>query len=245
METVFTGTKFDLSPWLIANTATAFVIFPFHDSELILQSQITGLFSHFLPNLHAIILVDSGFILQSPITRSLLNQYGERLKFIQQKNDDSSGVVLMEAIAYALDKGAKNVIQLANFSQDEINYLPEMLRHTKQYDLIIGSRFLEKQEFRCPQKQMQFTIDRWLNRTLLNRLLGGRLTDATSQVRCWSRVALELIVARLRLRNPHLLNLEMVYLSTRNDLRIMEFPIDYQPTVMVQSSILTTPPYPN
>ena len=245
MDTIFKGAKFDLRPWLIANTATAYVISPFHDSDLVLQDQVAALFSHFLPNLHAIILVDSRFILQSPITLSLLNQYGERLKFIQQKDDDSPGVMLMEAIDYALDKGAKNVIQLANISQDEINYLPEMLRFIEQYDLIIGSRFLEKQEFHCPQKQMQFTIDRWLNRTLLNRILGGRLTDATSQVRCWSRVALELIVARLRFRNPHLLNLEMAYLSTRNDLRIMEYPIDYKPTVMVPSSILTTPPYPN
>ena len=235
--------KFDLRPWLIARAAKVSVIIPFNDSTSALNDQIAALHSQFLPNLHAILLVDSDCALDSRAVRELSNRYGDRLHLIENDPQDSPGIALMEGFSYALDSGSRNIIQLSLGNMDYIDVLPDMLRFADQYDLVIGSRFLEPQEFICPQKQAQYKIDRWIHGHLLKNLFGGKITDGTSGVRCWSRVSLEFILTRLRLRSPSLLNFEMAYLAYKNNLKMLEIPITYLPTVMKSPAIPNNSPY--
>ena len=235
--------KYDLRPWLIAKVAKISVIFPFNDSASVLDDQIAALLSQFLPNLHAIILVDSRCSLNPSAVQTILTRYGHRIHLIQKDPDDSPGVSLLEGFRYALDTGSGNIIQLTQGIGEFTGALLDMLSFANQYDLVIGSRFLEQQEFICPQKQAQYNLDLWLHGFLLKNLLGGSITDGTSGVRCWSRVALEFILTRLRLRNPRFLNLEMAYLSYKNKLSVIEFPIAYHPTVRQPRGIPDNSPY--
>lgn len=244
MATISSGySKFDLRPWLIAKAAKVSVIFPFNDSTSALNDQVTALHSQFLPNLHTIVLVDANCELDIHAVRAISNRYGNRLLLIQQDPQDSPAISLLEGFSHALGNGSRNIIQLPQQIGEYVNMLPEMLRFADQYDLVIGSRFLEPQEFICPQKQAQYNLDRWLNGRLLKKILGGKITDGTSGVRCWSRVSLEFILSRLRLGSPSLLNLEMAYLSHKSNLRVTEVPISYQPTVMPAGAIPNDSPY--
>jgi hypothetical protein len=237
METNSGSSKFDLRPWLFANSAKISVIFPFPGSMIELSDKISSLFGHFLPNMRAIVLIETNRALDQSLREMILNRYGDRIHLIPKAPDVPIGISILEGFSVALDQGSTKIIQLPLGSEEQFNYLPDMLRFAEQYDLVTGSRFLKNQEFICPQKQAQYNIDRWFQGYLLKNFLGGKITDGNSGVRCWSRVALKVVLTRLRLRNPYLLNLEMAYLSYRTNLKVIEIPIAYQPTVMQLEAI--------
>ena len=173
METLPTRVKYDLKPWLNAKTTRVFVVVPFQpQTELALNNQISSLFSYFLPNLHAIVLVSPDFMSQSMLAAGLLKKYGQRVHLLPQNKGDSKGVALLRGITTALDQGADKIIQLSGLAGTETRFIPEMIRYADQYDLILGSRFIDQQEFLCPQKQWQYSIDRWVNASLLQQVFG-------------------------------------------------------------------------
>ena len=231
MDALTLETKIDLKPWLTAHSAKTYVLIRFNQSDQDLMHLIGLLFSHFLPNLHAVFLIDPDLDVNSPGIQSLLELFGERVSLIQKQVGNQDGYHLLQGLHFALEHGAKKVIQLPGYSIKEVDYILEMLRLADQYDLVVGSRFQKKQVFFNPQQQFQYRLDRWLNSILIKFFRKSGMTDAFSKVRCWSTPALYLTVNHLRFGHPRLLNLEMTWLIQRLGLKIREFPIDYQPTL--------------
>ena len=131
----------------------------------------------------------------------------------------------VEGLQRALSLGATRVVQMdADFSHDPAA-IPELLRASADYDLVIGSRYVDG------VRVLNWPLRRLLLSGLANRyvraITGLRLRDVTSGFRCWRREAVErLALDRVR-SDGYAFLVELTYLTSRAGLRIGEVPITF------------------
>ncbi len=127
---------------------------------------------------------------------------------------------------YALEKGAEVVGEMDGDGSHDPQYLPRILDGTRNYDVVLGSRFVpggSDRERHAPRRLMSK-----LAHFYIRAFLGLRVTDPTSGYRAFRREALERIrVDTLRARGPFII-VETLYRCRREGLGIGEVAISFR-----------------
>lgn len=146
-----------------------------------------------------------------------------RLHLLQRKGKMGLGTAYVAGFRYGLDHGFDYIFEMdADFSHDP-NELPAFLREIKDYDLVIGSRYISGAN-----------VANWpLSRLLLSyyaniyarTITGIKVHDATGGYKCFRRKVLETIDLNDIRSNGYAFQIEMNYRTWRKGFSIKEIPI--------------------
>ena len=152
-----------------------------------------------------------------------LAESNEKVNLIEREEKAGLGSAYIEGFRYALRKGYDYIFEMdADFSHDP-QYIPEFLKKIKDYDLVIGSRYI-----------MGVNVINWpMKRLLLSyyaniytRIVTGLpLKDATGGFKCFRREVLEGIDLGKVKSDGYSFQIEVSYKAWKKGYRICEIPI--------------------
>ena len=176
-----------------------------------------------------ILIVDDG----SPDgTAELVQQqkerYPGRLFLIERAGKLGLGTAYITGFNWALDNGAKYIIQMdADFSHSP-NYIPQMLAKIADCDVVVGSRYVDGGQLDERWSWWRWFLSWWANSIWTRGILGADTKDATAGFKCWKRSALERIGLERINSNGYVFQVEMAFVSEKLHLRIVEIPIYFE-----------------
>jgi dolichol-phosphate mannosyltransferase len=146
-----------------------------------------------------------------------------RIHVIHRAGKLGLGSAYREGFKYALENGAEYIIEMdADFSHDPM-MLPVFLEKIKEYDVVIGSRYLNG-----------VSVVNWPIRRLIlsycanvyTRVITGlRISDCTGGFKCFRRNVLESIHLDKIKSDGYSFQIEMNYRCVENGFRVGEIPI--------------------
>lgn len=161
------------------------------------------------------------------IAERLMQANPGRIDLIQRGGKFGLGSAYVTGFRRALDVGADVVIQMdADFSHSP-DYLPRMITHLADYDVVVGSRYVPGG--RLDERWEQGRV--WLSASAnvyARTLLGLRVRDVTAGFKAWRRQTLiGLDLNRIR-SNGYVFQVEMAYVTQRLGYRVLEVPIYFE-----------------
>src|SRR5262249_29054826 len=128
----------------------------------------------------------------------------------------------------ALARGAEVILQMdADFSHSP-SYILQMLEHIKEYDVVVGSRYIQGGKLDERWSPGRFFLSWWANAIWVQLILGLKVRDATAGFKCFRRRVLETIDLERVRSNGYDFQVEMAYLCERLGFRILEIPIYFE-----------------
>jgi dolichol-phosphate mannosyltransferase len=146
-----------------------------------------------------------------------------RVHVIHRAGKLGLGSAYREGFKYALGKGAEYIVEMdADFSHDP-KMLPAFFQKIKEYDLVIGSRYLNG-----------VSVVNWPIRRLIlsycasvyTRIVTGlKISDCTGGFKCFRRTVLESIALDKIKSDGYSFQIEMNYRCVEKGFRVGELPI--------------------
>jgi dolichol-phosphate mannosyltransferase len=146
-----------------------------------------------------------------------------RIHMIQRAGKLGLGTAYVAGFKYALANGFDYIFEMdADFSHDP-SVLPRLLEQAEQYDLVIGSRYIEGVNVvNWPMKRLLLSY--FAN--LYTRVITGMpVRDATGGFKCFKRKVLESIDLDAIHSNGYAFQIEMNFKTWRKGFRVHEIPI--------------------
>jgi glycosyltransferase involved in cell wall biosynthesis len=139
---------------------------------------------------------------------------------IQHSKNLGKGAALKAGLHFALDKKYDEVILIDGDCQHDPDYIPILISHLNNADLIIGSRFTDGSPGNMP---FQRKLSNRLTTFIMHHLTGYHLTDSQSGFRALKSqsVALFLDIEY----EDYIYESEMLYKAYKNDLNVEEVSI--------------------
>ncbi len=155
--------------------------------------------------------------------KSLKDKFGERIQLIERPRKLGLGTAYVTGFKFALERAYDLIFEMdADFSHDP-EMLPEFLRQIKDYDLVIGSRYISGVNVvNWPMSRLLLS---W-GANLYTRIVTGMpIRDATSGFKCFRREALEAIDLDKIDSDGYSFQIEMHFKVWRKHFRVKEIPI--------------------
>jgi dolichol-phosphate mannosyltransferase len=171
------------------------------------------------------------------IADDLAQRHPGAFHVIHRRGKLGLGTAYIQGFTWALERGTDFVIQMdADFSHSP-SYIPRFLELIKDYDVVVGSRYVEGGQLDERWGLGRWFLSWWANSIYTRLILGVRTKDATAGFKCWRRSALEQIgLERIR-SNGYVFQVEMAYVSEKIGLRILEIPIYFEDRRIGQSKM--------
>jgi dolichol-phosphate mannosyltransferase len=171
------------------------------------------------------------------VAEDFVQRYPGRFHVIHRQNKLGLGTAYVQGFTWALEKAADFVIQMdADFSHSP-EYIPTFLERIKDFDVVVGSRYVEGGRLDERWGWWRWFLSWWANSIWTRIILGVHSRDATAGFKCWRRSALERIgLERIR-SNGYVFQVEMAYVSEKIGLRILEIPIYFEDRRIGQSKM--------
>ncbi len=133
------------------------------------------------------------------------------------------GTAYLAGFRYAMENCAQRILTMdADFSHHP-RYIPDLLAASEQYDVVIGSRYVDGGGTRhWPWYRVLLS---WGANTFTRTLLGLRTHDCTAGFRCYRRYVLESIGLDSIVSDGYSFLLEVIYRCEQQGWRIGEVPI--------------------
>ncbi len=147
------------------------------------------------------------------------------------------GSAYSEGFTWAIEQGAKYIIQMdADFSHSP-SYLPQMLALIPDYDVVVGSRYVKGGRTDERWSWYRRLLSWWANSIWVRLILGTKTHDATAGFKCWQATALQGIELDRICSTGYIFAVEMCYISERKGYRIKEIPIYFEDRRIGQSKM--------
>jgi dolichol-phosphate mannosyltransferase len=173
-----------------------------------------------------ILIVDDNSPDNTGIIADRLASEDPRIKVLHRYQNRGRGSAGIEGFKFALKDEADYVVEMdADFSHHP-RYIPDLLRFIKEYDIVLGSRFVKggKDIERSPFRKM-ITV---FARAYIRRILGIKVKDITSGFRCFRKKVLEEIDLDHMLSTGPSIVTEILYKSVLKGFKIYESPIVFE-----------------
>jgi dolichol-phosphate mannosyltransferase len=146
-----------------------------------------------------------------------------RIRVLHRSGKLGLGSAYREGFKIALDMGADYVVEMdADFSHDP-KVLPCFFEKMKDYDLVIGSRYLNGVSVvNWPLRRLMLS---YFASVYTRTITGLRISDCTSGFKCFRREVLEAIAPETIKSDGYSFQIEMNYRSMEKGFRIGEVPI--------------------
>jgi dolichol-phosphate mannosyltransferase len=171
------------------------------------------------------------------IADDLTERYPGRFHVIHRQGKLGLGTAYIEGFTWALEHGANYIIQMdADFSHSP-NYIPQFIELIKNYELVVGSRYVQGGQLDERWGWGRWFLSWWANSIWIRLILNLKTKDATAGFKCWRRSALERIgLERIR-SNGYVFQVEMCYIAEKLGFRIKEIPIYFEDRRIGQSKM--------
>ncbi len=212
----------------MVHSPRTFVVIPTYNEADNLPALVAELFAQPVEDLHIVIVDDNSSDGTGQVAEALRLRYPHRLHVIHRPGKQGLGSAYRDGFRYALRQGADFVVQMdADFSHSPA-CIPQFLRHTASYDVIVGSRYVAGGQLDPRWSWGRYLLSRWANAVYARLILGLNVRDATAGFKCWSRPALEAILAHDVRSNGYVFQVEMAYLAEKLGFRVLELPIYFE-----------------
>ena len=154
--------------------------------------------------------------------------YPGRLHVLHRTGKLGLGTAYITGFRWALEHGGDYIIQMdADFSHSP-SYIPKMLNEIKDYDVVVGSRYVPGGQLDERWSWWRWFLSWWANSIWTRGILGVKTYDATAGFKCWRRNALERIGLERINSNGYVFQVEMAFVSEKLGFRILETPIYFE-----------------
>ncbi len=204
------------------------VVIPTYNEADNVADITAALFALRVPDLHVLIVDDDSPDGTGEIAESLRARYPGHMHVIHRHGQRGLGTAYITGFRYALDFGAEAIVQMdADFSHQP-RYVPEMLAALREYDLVIGSRYVPGGRLDERWPWWRKFLSWWANSIYVRLFLDTHVRDVTAGFKAWRRTTLEGIdLDRVR-SNGYVFQVEMTYITEKLGYRILEIPIYFR-----------------
>ncbi|HIE37817.1 MAG TPA: polyprenol monophosphomannose synthase [Anaerolineales bacterium] len=180
-----------------------------------------------LPGLEILIVDDESPDGTGDIADRLTAENPDRLHVLHRTGSRGLGRAYVEGFRWALAHGAEAVVQMdCDFSHAPTD-VPRLLAHLPEYDVVVGSRYVEGGRTDEEWGMGRAFLSWWAN-FYARLILGCRVRDITAGFKAWRREALEGIDLGSIHSQGYVFQVEMTYVCERLGYRILEVPIYFE-----------------
>jgi len=179
-------------------------------------------------DLHLIIVDDDSPDGTGQIADQLAQSHPNMITVIHREEKLGLGTAYAQGFQKALDQGAEVILQMdADFSHSPA-YIPDMVEQLKEYDVVVGSRFVSGGSTDERWSWWRFLLSWWANRVYTRLILGIKVLDATAGFKAFRRCVLENIDLSDVVSNGYVFQVEIAYLCQKLGFQILEMPIYFE-----------------
>ncbi len=161
------------------------------------------------------------------VAEELARVLGGRLRVVHRPRKLGLGTAYIAGFRQVLADGADLVVQMdADFSHSP-EYLVPMVELTRDYDVVVGSRWVPGGQVDPHWGLLRRLLSRW-GGVYARLILGLRVADPTTGFKVFRREALARIPLNRVVSNGYAFQVEMAYLCELMGLRICEYPIVFR-----------------
>ena len=213
------------------------VVIPTYNERDNLPKITEALFALNIPELEILIVDDASPDGTGQVADQLAVQHPGRFHVIHRAGKLGLGTAYIQGFTWALEQGAQTIIQMdADFSHSP-EYIPQFLEHIKDYDVVVGSRYVTGGRLDERWGWGRWFLSWWANSVWVRLILGVKTKDATAGFKCWRATALRQIGLDRIKSNGYVFQVEMCYVAEKIGLRIRETPIYFEDRRIGQSKM--------
>jgi dolichol-phosphate mannosyltransferase len=219
------------------DVAPVFIVIPTYNEAGNLPAIAAALFELPVDRLEVVVVDDNSPDGTGEVAEKLARRYDRRVHVIHRAHKQGLGPAYREGFQYALDRGARYVVQMdADFSHSP-DYIPGFLAQMGAYDVVVGSRYVEGGRLDPNWSWWRYRLSWWANSVWVRLFLNLGVRDATGGFKCWSRKALSAVLAHPVRSSGYVFQVEMAYLTQRLGFRVLELPIFFEDRRIGQSKM--------
>lgn len=213
------------------------VVIPTYNEANNIPPLAAALWALNLPNLSILVVDDASPDGTAEIVADMARANPGRIDVLRRPGKLGLGTAYKDGFRRAIDEGAQAVVQMdADFSHSP-QYIPEMLRLLDNYDVVVGSRYVEGGRLDEGWSFGRYLLSWWANSIYTRLILGTRQRDTTAGFKAWRRATLIGIgLERIR-SNGYDFQVEMTYVAEKLGYRIKEIPIYFEDRRIGQSKM--------
>ena len=204
------------------------VVIPTYNEADNLGPIVGELFALDVDDLEILVVDDNSPDGTGQIADNLARRYPDRVHVIHRAGKLGLGTAYVQGFGFALDHGADYIVQMdADFSHSP-SYIPKFLELIQDYDVVIGSRYVQGGRLDERWSFGRYLLSWWANSVWTRLILGVKVKDATAGFKCWRRETLEGIGLKRIHSNGYVFQVEMAYLTEKLGYRPVEIPIYFE-----------------
>jgi dolichol-phosphate mannosyltransferase len=200
------------------------VVVPTYNESENLPELTERIFSLNLPRLSVLIVDDNSPDRTAETARRLSLQYKGAIQVLQRRMKSGLGTAYIEGFQSASAKGYEIIVQMDADLSHRPEYLPQMIDFLQEYDVVVGSRYIDKNgmdsEWGIHRKILSFCGNlgiRWVS--------GIQAKDVTSGFKVFrTRILKEIDWTKIR-SSGFGFQAEVAFQCEKNGVKILEYPI--------------------
>jgi len=200
------------------------VVVPTYNESENLPELTERIFSLNLPRLSVLIVDDNSPDHTAETARRLSLQYKGAIQVLQRRMKSGLGTAYIEGFQSASAKGYEIIVQMDADLSHRPEYLPQMIDFLQEYDVVVGSRYIDKSgmdsEWGIHRKILSFCGNlgiRWVS--------GIQAKDVTSGFKVFrTRILKEIDWTKIR-SSGFGFQAEVAFQCEKNGVKILEYPI--------------------
>jgi len=212
-------------------------VIPTYNEKENIINLLKTIFKLKISNLDILVVDDNSPDKTSQIVKLYLkeNKLENRIFVLDRTKKEGLGRAYVAGFKWALSKKYNKIISMdADFSHDP-KYLPELLKKSEDYDVVIGSRYIK--DGKIVGWQWFRYLNSWGANFMTRMLLGLKPKDATAGFKCYSDNFLTKINLDNIISSGYAFQVEMINLAQENGFSITEIPITFVDRRVGQSKI--------
>lgn len=208
--------------------AKIIVVIPTYNEADNLPGLVAELLALGVPGLSALIVDDNSPDGTGAVADTLARRFPGLVAVRHRPAKEGLGRAYVDGFGVALEMGADYIIQMdADFSHPAAA-IPQMLALIADYDVIVGSRYVEGGELDERWSWWRRFLSWWANEVWSRFFLGLRTRDITAGFKCWRATTLRGIGLHRVVSDGYAFQVEMAYLTERLGYRSHEVPIYFE-----------------
>jgi len=190
-----------------------------------------------IPGLQILVVDDNSPDGTGELADDLSRRYPGEFHVIHRPARLGLGTAYVAGFRFALEHGADRIVQMdADFSHSPA-YIPRFLAQMDDYDVVVGSRYVEGGQLDERWSLGRYLLSWWANSVYTRLILGIGIKDVTAGFKCWKRGVLEAIDLDSVRSSGYVFQVEMAYVTARLGFRVLEMPIYFEDRRIGQSKM--------
>lgn len=210
------------------NMDNIFVVIPTYNEADNLPVMAAELWALNIPNLSILVVDDNSPDGTGKIADELARQHPNQLFVMHRSAKEGLGRAYVAGFNWALAHNADIVIQMdCDFSHSP-THIPEMLQKVREYDVVVGSRYVSGGQVDERWETGRFLLSWWANAIYTRLLLNLKVRDTTAGFKCWRAETLHGIELDNVGSHGYSFQVEMAYLTEKLGYSVLEIPIYFE-----------------